>query len=292
MPDRADQVVRAVYRVGWAGAGRIPRPVARPILAAAARWVVWRDRRPVRRLRHNLAVATGQPVDDDLARAAIRSYLRAFHEVLALPHLSTERIAAEVHVHDEARLRAEYTRRGVVVALPHSGNWDLAGAWACGAGLPVTTVAERLGDAEYEAFVAFRERLGMEVLSHTDTDSLRRLVEAVGRGRVICLIADRDLSQAGVGVSWRGVPITMPAGPALVARRSGAALIPAVCRYVGPEMHITLGPVIEAEPGRSGLGAMTQRVADFFAEQIARQPEDWHMLQPFFGSTAVVEGRP
>ena len=79
----------------------------------------------------------------------------------------------------------------------------------------------------------------------------------------------------------------MPAGPALVARRSGAALIPAVCRYVGPDMHITLGPVIEAESGRSGLTAMTQQVADFFAEQIARQPEDWHMLQPFFPATGT-----
>ena len=287
MPERGDRLVRAVYRVGWAGAGRIPRPLVRPIFAAVSRWVVWRDRRPVRRLRHNLSVATGWPVDDDLARAAMRSYLRAFHEVLALPHMPAARIAAEVHVHDEARLRTEHARRGVVVALPHSGNWDLAGAWACGAGLPVTSVAERLGDADYAAFVAFREQLGMEVLSHRDTDTLRQLIEAVGRGRVVCLIADRDLNQAGVEVSWRGVGITMPAGPALVARRSGAALIPAVCRYVGPEMHITLGPVIEAESGPSGLTAMTQQVADFFAEQIARQPEDWHMLQPFFPATGT-----
>ncbi len=286
MAELADKLVQGVYRAGWAGAGRIPNSLTRWVFRPVSRWVVWRNGKPVRRLRRNLEIATGHPVSDDLARAAIRSYLRAFHEVLALPHLSRARVVGQVKVHDEARLRAEFARRGVVVALPHSGNWDLAGAWACGTGLPVTTVAERLSDAEYAAFVRFREQLGMEVLSHRDPDSLDRLVEAVGRGRVICLIADRDLSQAGVPVGWRGVSITMPVGPALVARRSGAALIPAVCRYVGPEMHISLGPVIESEPGRAGLTAMTQQVADFFAAEIARQPADWHMLQRFFPEDA------
>jgi phosphatidylinositol dimannoside acyltransferase len=281
-----DRLVRATYRVGWAGAGRLPAPVARALAGPVAAAVVHRNPSAVRRLRHNLAVATGEPVSDGLARRAVASYLRTFHEVLALPHIPPERIAASVHVSDEPRLRAEYARRGIVVALPHSGNYDLAGAWACGAGLPVTTVAERLGDAEYSAFVRFRESLGMEVLSHRDPDTIRRLMHAVNRGRVICLIADRDLNSAGLQVRWRDVPITMPAGPALVARRSGAALIPAVCRYVGSDMHITLGPTIGALPDRSGLVEMTQLVTDFFAEQIASQPEDWHMLQPFFPTAA------
>jgi phosphatidylinositol dimannoside acyltransferase len=285
MPNLRDDLVRGIYRLGWAGAGRIPPRVARPIFAALSRIVVWRHRKPVRQLRRNLAAATGKPVDDQLARAAIASYLRTFHEVLALPHWSRAKVAGQVRVPDVERLRAVYASRGVVVALPHSGNWDLAGAWACGAGLPVTTVAEQLPDASYSAFVRFRERLGMEVLSHRGTDTVPRLVEAIGRGRVICLIADRDLNQAGVLVDWRGTRVTLPVGPALVARRSGAALIPAVCRYVGREMQIRLGPEIMASehgPGRAGLTAMTQQVATFFAGEIASQPEDWHMFQPFF----------
>ncbi len=287
MPIPRDRLVRTVYRLGWAGAGRLPATAVRPLFEAAGHWAVWRNPLPIRRLRHNLSVAAGEPASTELARAAVVSYLRAFHEVLALPHWSADSIANRVHVSDEERLREIHADRGAVVALPHSGNWDLAGAWACGSGLPVATVAERLGDAEYAAFVAFREQLGMEIFSHQDPKVLLRLIEAVGRGRVVCLLADRDLRQAGVPVDWPvpgGPPvrITMPAGPALVARRSGAALIPAVCRYVGVDMHITLGPAIEPAAGRTGLTAMTQQVADFFAGQIARQPQDWHMLQPFF----------
>ena len=277
-----DRMVRHVYRLGWAGAGRVPARATAPFFHAAGRLAVHREPLPIRRLRHNLAVVTGRPASDDLVRAAVRSYLRTFHEVLVLPHWPASRVVRRVVVDDEERLRRLHATRGVVVALPHSGNWDLAGAWACRTGLPVTSVAEQLGQAEYVAFVRFREQLGMQILSHRDPAALPKLIEAVGAGRVVCLLADRDLDRRGLPVEWNGVPITMPAGPAVVARRSGAALVPGVCRYVGADMHITLGDVVEPEPGRAGLIAMTQRVADHFAAEIPRRPEDWHMLQPFF----------
>jgi phosphatidylinositol dimannoside acyltransferase len=277
-----DRLVRNLYRIGWAGAGRMPAAATTPLFRGAARYATWQEPLPIRRLRHNLSVASGRPAGDALVRDAIASYLRTFHEVLALPHWPAERVVERVHVDDEARLRALHAERGVVVALPHSGNWDLAGAWACRTGLEVTSVAEQLGEAEYAAFLRFREQLGMEILSHRDPGTIPRLIGAVRRGRVICLLADRDLGGTGLPVSWGGVPITMPAGPALVARRTGAALIPAVCRYVGADMHIALGATIEPPPGRAGLVAMTQQVADFFAARIAEQPADWHMLQRFF----------
>jgi len=170
-----------------------------------------------------------------------------------------------------------------VVALPHSGNWDLAGAWACLTGMPVTTVAERLDDAEFAAFVSFREALGMEVLSHLDPGVIGALNTAVRRRRLVCLLADRDLAGVGVPVVWAGRSVTMPGGPALVARRTGATLLAAVCRFTETGMQIAFSDPVATRPGRDGLVAMTQDVASFFAEQIAQQPADWHMLQPFFG---------
>ena len=106
------------------------------------------------------------------------------------------------------------------------------------------------------------------------------LIEAIHCRRVVCLLADRDLSGTGVPVSWRGQSITMPAGPAIVARRTGAALLPAVCQFTEDGMAIIIGEPIAHRQGRDGLAAMMQDVADFFADTIARQPEDWHMMQP------------
>jgi phosphatidylinositol dimannoside acyltransferase len=153
----------------------------------------------------------------------------------------------------------------------------------------VTTVAEQLSDDDYAAFVAFREGLGLEVVSHRDPGALTTLIEAIHCRRVVCLLADRDLAGTGVAVSWRGQPITMPAGPAIVARRTGAALLPAVCQFTEDGMVIIIGDPIAPRQGRDGLAAMMQDVADFFADTIARQPEDWHMMQPFFSDRVLAE---
>ena len=275
-------LVRGIYRFGWRVAARLPTRLVAVIISVVS-WVAWqRSDTHIRNLRRNLTYATGSPVNDDLLRAAIKSYFRSFYEVLALPAWSATEIRRRISVVNEHVLRDAYAGSGAVVAVPHSGNWDLAGAWACVTGMPVTTVVEQLPPDEFAAFLAFRERLGMQVLSHRDPEVLTTLMGAIRRRRVVCLVADRDLARTGVPVSWRGQPITMPAGPALVARRTGAALLPAVCQFTDDGMAILIGDPIQPQPGRDGLIAMMQQVADFFADTIAKHPQDWHMMQPFF----------
>ena len=277
-----NRLLRRAYRVGWQVSARLPSCLVALIITAASWVAVQHDGIHVRTLRRNLALATGLPVDSDLMRAALESYLRNFYEVLALPAWSEAEIQRRVRAVNEPAVRDAYAGPGVVVALPHSGNWDLAGAWACVTGMPVTTVAEQLSDPDYAAFVTFRESLGLEVVSHRDPGALTALIEAIRRQRVVCLLADRDLAGTGIAVYWRGRSITMPAGPAIVARRTGAALLPAVSQFTEDGMVIIIGDPITHRQGRDGLAAMMQAVADFFADTIARQPEDWHMMQPFF----------
>ena len=287
LPERA-QVVRTAYRLGWRHGGRLPEPVVRTVGALAARVVVARGGPHVEHLRRNLTVLAGRPADAALLRAGIASYVRTFWEVLALPRWSRAQVLDRVQLVDEPRVRAAFASTGAVIALPHSGNWDLAGAWACLTGMPVTSVAEQLGTQEFAAFLAFREGLGMEILSHRAPAVVDTLVEHVGRGRLVCLMADRNFSGRGVEVDLAGRRVTMPVGPALVARRSGAALIPTVAHYGGEplrrgnRMRLVIGPVVPARPGDDGLVAMVQECADFFTAQLREHPEDWHLLQPFF----------
>ncbi|MDN5725932.1 MAG: phosphatidylinositol mannoside acyltransferase [Propionibacteriales bacterium] len=243
--------------------------------------------RHLRTFSDNLAVVTGRPTDEALIRRGVASYLRNWLEVMAMPGWSSEQIVSRVRVMGEDQLRAAVATRGAVVALPHSGNWDLAGAWACSTGLPVTSVAEQLVAAEYADFLAFRRALGMEIHGHREPGLVRTLVDAVRRGRVVCLMADRDLTGgAGVPATFAGQPVTAPGGPAMVARLSGAALFPGVCHYTGRPgtggMVITLGEEVAHQPGPDGVARMTQQVLDHFTTRIARHPEDWHMMQPFF----------
>jgi len=279
-----DAAVRGVYRAGWGAAGRLPSRLLRAPIGVGARIAARTHGRHLSNLRHNLTAAAGRPVDDELVRAALRGYLRTWTEVLALPRWRPDEIVGRVQVPEAARLRRRRAESGAIVVLPHSGNWDLAGAWACLSGFPVTTVVEVLQGRAYADFLSFRTSLGMEPIGHTDPDVMRRLADALDRGRTICLIGDRDLGGTGITVHWGGHPVRMPAGPALLARRTGAALIPGVCQFVDAQrMMIDLGPEVRHERGPEGLRTMTQQVADHFAATIRRRPQDWPMLQPFFG---------
>jgi KDO2-lipid IV(A) lauroyltransferase len=180
---------------------------------------------------------------------------------------------------------------GVVGAVPHMGNWDHAGAEVCLSGVKITTVAERLKPEEvYEEFLAFRQGLGMEILplSGGDTDVFATLAERVRANHFVPLLADRDLTRRGLPVDFFGERATMPAGPAALALRTGAPLVPVALWSEGAPPHHTnvlhFGQPIELPRGSGSdrIAMMTQAVADSFAGQIRAHPADWHMLQKLF----------
>lgn len=274
--------LRRLYRFGWRVGPAVPRPVQRAVSRAGARVAVNRGGWHLDRLRENLHTATGSVVSDDLMRRSVASYLRNLTEMFALPGWTDAEIVSRVTTTGEEHLRRAYADAGAVVALPHTGNWDLAGAWACRTGMPVATVAEQLDEPDFTAFRTFRESLGMTILSHRDPAALSALIGAVRAGRLVCLIADRDLLGSGLPVRWRGHPVTLPAGPAVVARRTGAALLPTVCTFTPNGIRLDISAPVDPRPGRDGLISMTQDVADVFADRIAAHPQDWHLMQPFF----------
>jgi len=288
----AGRIADAGYALGWLAVRRVPEPVAYAVFALAADVLWWRSAAPVRRLERNLrhvVPGSDEAVVHRLARAGMRSYLRYWCETFRLPVWSREQVVQRVVCEHAERFREPATNgRGVVVALPHSANWDLAGAWAVLTGTPLTTVAERLRpESLFDRFVAYREALGMEVLPLTGGDRgvFLALVERLHAGGLVCLLGDRDLSGSGVTVDFLGAPARMPAGPAALALHTGAALVPASLWFDGPLMRIVIHPEITPPPpGVAVEGAaeraavMTQALADVFAAGVARHPADWHML--------------
>jgi phosphatidylinositol dimannoside acyltransferase len=173
----------------------------------------------------------------------------------------------------------------VVLALPHMGNWDQAGAWLVGVGHPFTTVAERLKpESLFHRYVRFREGLGMEVLPLTGGDghNFGTLATRVRKGGVVCLPAERDLTKSGIEVEFFGATTKVPAGPPLLAVQTGAALLPASVYFVGDDwgIHIHEEIPVPAEGTRQEkVAAVAQGMAGVFEKGIAEHPEDWHMLQ-------------
>ncbi|WP_030157372.1 phosphatidylinositol mannoside acyltransferase [Streptomyces sp. NRRL S-244] len=284
-----DRLVDGLYGLGWAGVKKLPEPTAVALGRRIADYA-WKKRgKSVLRLESNLARVVPDAGPErlrELSKAGMRSYMRYWMESFRLPTMDPERFGTDVEFKDEHLLReALASGRGVVVALPHLANWDLAGAWAIGhIGVPFTTVAERLKpESLYDRFVAYRESLGMEVLPHSGGAAFGTLARRLRSGGLVCLVADRDLSATGVEVDFFGSAARMPAGPALLAQQTGAVLLPATLHYGdSPKMYGRIHPEVAVPKTGSRTektAVMTQAVADAFAQGIAEHPEDWHMLQ-------------
>ncbi|MFC0005360.1 phosphatidylinositol mannoside acyltransferase [Micromonospora siamensis] len=280
------------YVAGWRLARALPQPVVAAAFRAGADRAHRSGGRGTARLRANLRRVVGPDVPeaelDDLVRRGLRSYARYWMEAFRLPSRSREQILAGFRLDGVEKLAADVaTGRGAVVALPHAGNWDAAGAWVAATGWPITTVAERLKpEGVYERFLAFRQGLGMEILpTHGgDRPTFDVLVDRVKAGAVVPLLADRDLSARGVEVDFFGGRTRMPAGCALLAIRTGAPLYVASMWYEPDAARASIeGPLELPDPDSGPLDQrvrlLTQRIADGLAAGIARHPEDWHMLQ-------------
>jgi lauroyl/myristoyl acyltransferase len=285
-----ERFVDYAFRVAWATTRHSPEPVAARVLESVADRT-WRRRGPgVRQLEDNLrraVPAASEQVLRELSQDAVRSYFRYWHEVFRLPAWSQARIVDSVVTTGEEGLRTGFSEgRGAIIALPHMANWDHAGAWGCLTGMPVSTVAERLRpESLFARFVRYREELGMEVIALTGAGNpMTRLKASLAAGRLVCLLADRNLSGSGVEVELLGEAARLPGGPAALSRLSGAPLLALTLTFRGPLMHLDFSAPIPARPGRSGLVAMTQEIADWFTVGIMRAPTDWHMLQPIFSA--------
>ena len=287
-----DRLIDLGYAGGWRLVRVAPEPAVARLFDAVAAWAARRPGAATRQLRRNLARVrpqAGAAELDALVSDALRSYARYWRETFRLPSMDHEAVyrACDRTIvgvqHLEAALAAG---RGALVALPHTGNWDVAGVWlvghltATGREPTFTTVAERLRpESLYRRFVAYRESLGFEILPLTGGQPpADAIAERLAANRVVCLLADRDITASGVGVTFFGESARMPAGPARLAASTGAALLPVGCWFTPDGWGLRIHPPLP--PGEPE--ATTQALADRFAAEIAEHPADWHMLQPLW----------
>jgi KDO2-lipid IV(A) lauroyltransferase len=273
------------YATGWRVLRAMPEFAARNMFEAGA-LLAARDGGP-EQLRKNLARVLGVPpteVPGALIRASLSSYARYWREAFRLPSMDLTAVAKRL---DEVFIGADYLRathdagRGGVLALPHSGNWDMAGVWLAQTYGTFATVAERLKpESLYRRFLEYRESLGFEVfpLSGGERPPFELLCERLRDNRFVCLMAERDLTRNGVEVDFFGDATRMPAGPAKLAISTGAPLHPAHVYYRGNDCVVQIFEPLDTSSG--DVQGITQALADVFAQRIAVHPADWHMLQP------------
>jgi lauroyl/myristoyl acyltransferase len=279
------QITDLGYAAGWRVVRAMPEFMARNAFDAGAHYAA-RNGGP-EQLRKNLARIIGVTPDrvpDGLIRASLASYARYWREAFRLPSMDLEKQGALLDAHfggQEHIAAALDTGRGAVLALPHSGNWDMAGVWLVWKHGTFTTVNERLKpESLYNRFIAYRESLGFEMLPLTggERSPFDVLAERLRANRPVCLMADRDLSRNGVQVDFFGEPTRMPAGSAKLAIETGADLLAVHSWYTAHGWEFSTTPPLDTSSG--DVAVITQKLADHFARNIAAHPADWHMMQP------------
>jgi len=280
-----DNLSAYLYFAGWRVVRWLPESTAYKLAYSVSDFLVKRNGKSVQRLRSNLSRT--QPgmtaLDLDLlVIEAMRSYMRYWCDTFRLPDWSKKRILETVTVTNEHLLiDAIAAKTGVIVAVPHAGNWDHAGAYFCAKGIRLVTVAERLKPEKlFLKFLAYRQAMGMEVLP-LDGRVLNTLEERLNEGALVALVSDRDLSRSGIEVEFFGGKARMPAGPALLALRTKAPLITAFVSYTETGVHIEFRNIIVPSAGdeSSKVKEIVQMTAQYFEDGISESPEDWHMLQ-------------
>jgi KDO2-lipid IV(A) lauroyltransferase len=278
------------WLAAWKLVRRLPEPVAYGLGRAGGRAFYRLDAGRRQALRANLRHVLGRAVTPAELEAVVRrgfaTYGRYWVEAFRLEDLPAAEIRRRLTLEGREHLDAAVAAgRGTIFASPHLGNWDAGGAWLAASGYPATAVVERLRPAElYERFAAYRRALGLELLPLDDgSETMRGVLRALRAGRVVGLVCDRDLTGGGLPVRLFGAATVMPGGPASLALRTGATLLPCAVyqdRRRG-HWHAVIRPPLRPEPSgdsRADVQALTQRLADEFERLIARAPDQWHVL--------------
>ena len=274
------------YLFAWKFIGILPEKIAYALASFVADFVFKKNSKGVKRLRSNYKRVKPEISDKELnhlTKLGMRSYLRYWFDTFRLNKWSKNRIIETTYVIRENLLRDPIAlKKGCIVALPHAGNWDHAAAYFCSTGITLTAVVEKLKpEAIFRKFLDYRSSIGIEPISHKEK-TIPILLERLRSGKLVALVADRDMSRSGVEVDFLGGVAKMPSGPAILAIESGAPLLTAYIRYLDKGIEITFDETIKLPVSgtkEEQIKIVTQSIANNFAKRIKDSPVDWHMLQ-------------
>ena len=282
---RQERVTWVVYRTAWLLCSKLPERFVKRFFILIADVTAARKTDGFLRLQFNLARALNLEVESSearsVAKAAMRSYMLYYADLFRLNNYSAEDLHHRVRFeHREFLDNAIAEGNGVVVAITHSGNWDLCGAYVATQFKDVTSVAERLKPEElFDAFVAVRSRYGLTVLPHKGgtRPPSEILEEKLRAGHVIALAGDRDFTRNGISAEFFGHSAKFPAGAIRLAQKTGAKLLFAAIWTDKQTSVITMHQPIPVE--KRPEESIAHDLIKQFETAISAHPENWHMLQ-------------
>ena len=281
------QLLAASYAAGARAVRALPARVRHAAATPGGTAWFWLSQAQRRAALDNYAVALGLDRSDPevarVARRAFQNYGRMLMDFLLIGSLSREEIVSRVSVEGQDDLDAALARgKGVIMAVPHMGSWDMAGSYAGALGYRISAVAEIFPGSLNDAVVRTRQRFGLNVIT-LGRSAVRAITQALEDNRIVALLCDLEQGP-GVNVRFFGRRAVVPGGPAAIAMKTGAALLPAYQYMTSPGRHrIHLDPALAWPHGETKENLM-QRVVSRFEDFIKEHPDQWYAFRPMFAS--------
>jgi len=284
-----DRATYLAYRAGASVAQALPEVVARPTARNIGRTLAFALRGRRQMVERHVQRVHGTPLHGLALHHAVAktfdSYARYWLESFQLPRRTFEEVDAHFSIDGLEHLDAALTKgSGAIVALPHLGGWEVGGFWLASRGYRFTVVVEPLEPPElFEWFAQYRRSLGMNIVA-LGPDAGAAVLRAMKENQPVGLLCDRDLKGDGCEVEFFGEKTTLPAGPATLALRTGAPILPTAV-YFRPHNghHAVVKPPLPVERTgrlRDDVTRVTQMLAHALEELIRVAPEQWHLMQP------------
>lgn len=278
------------YRAGGRVVRALPPALRHAVAAPGGSAWYWLNARQRRAALDNYAAALdldpSNPEVGRVARRAFQNYGRMLLDFLLMGSLTKEELIKRTDVEGIQHLDAALARgRGVLMALPHMGSWDNTGSYGGALGYPIMAVTGRFPGSLNDAVVETRRRYGLAVLQ-VGRPAVREIIQALNANRMVGLVCDQE-EGPGVEVSFFGRTAVVPSGPASLALKTGAALMPAYQYMTATgRHHIHLEAVLTEIEGETKENLM-QRIVHRFEKFIRERPDQWFAFRPMFKAAGV-----
>jgi KDO2-lipid IV(A) lauroyltransferase len=288
-------VLVGLFRLGNLVVRLLPPRLRYPLAAVTGRCAFYlmpgRRRIAFENYGQVLGVPWNHPLAKRTARHAFGNYFKMFADFMLMYSLSPDQIRHLVRPNgvqylDEALAQG----KGAIVVTAHVSNWDMLAAAAAVYGYTTNAVTNELPSGGInELVIKSRERIGMRMIPQT-LGTVRNIMRALSRNEIVALACDLYRGDRGVKVNFFNRPANLPSGPAAIALKTGAPIIPVWVRRQRNNLYLAeIEPPIEIKPTgdtRQDIQEITNRIVQFFERIIRQEPDQWLVFLPVWPSEA------